>query len=136
MQYRRIGVLATLLLAGTASAHHSTAGYDPKKTQTVTGVVKKFHWVNPHIFIYLEAPNEQGGITEWTLEAGTPNINIRNGWKPADIKAGDKITVQFHPSRNSTTDGQSTVVTLANGEKRYSPGYENAPAVEAAPAAR
>lgn len=126
MQYRRIGVLAISLLASHSWAHHSTAGYDSKKTQTVTGVVKKFHWVNPHIFIYLEVPNEQGGTTEWTLEAGTPNINIRNGWKASDIKTGDKITVELHPARTGTPDGQSTVVTLANGEKRYAPGYESA----------
>jgi len=108
-----------LLIAPVTWSHHSTAGYDEQKSMTVTGTVEKFYWTNPHMFVYLQVPNEQGGgTTRWVLEVGAPSIAARNGWKPTDIKAGDKITVDFSPARDGRPDGLASIVYLANGEKR------------------
>ena len=114
-----------LVIAPMAWSHHSTAGYDEQTSVTVTGTVEKFYWTNPHMFVYLLVPNEQGGgTTKWVLEVGAPSIAARNGWKPTDIKTGDKITVDFSPARDGRPDGLASIVYLANGEKRYCPGNE------------
>jgi hypothetical protein len=124
LMQRSLALLA-LMIAPMVWSHHSTAGYDVQKSMTVTGTVKKFYWTNPHMFVYLQVPNEQGdGTTEWVLEVGAPGINARMGWKSTDIKTGDKITVEFHPSRDGRLDGFAMIVYLANGEKRYCPGYD------------
>jgi len=116
---QRSFALLALVIAPMAWSHHSTAGYDEQTSMTVTGTVEKFYWTNPHMFVYLQVPNEQGGTTKWVLEVGAPSIAARNGWKPTDIKTGDKITVDFSPARDGRPDGLASIVYLANGEKRY-----------------
>jgi Family of unknown function (DUF6152) len=118
------GLVATTIMSD-AIAHHSTAGYDVTKIQTLSGTVTKFYWTNPHMFIYLLVPDEKnpGATIEWIMEAGSPSLNIRMGWKITDVKVGDKITIEYHPSHDGHPDGFSRIVWLANGEKRLCPGY-------------
>ena len=114
-----------VLIASVANAHHSTAGYDNTKINTLSGTVEKFYWINPHMFIYLRVPDEKnpGATTNWVMEVGSPSINLRLGWKSTDVKPGDKVTIEYHPSRDGRPDGFSRIVWLANGEKRLCPGY-------------
>jgi len=122
-------LLRLALLLGTASmtapvmAHHSTAMYDYAKSITLTGTVDSFEWTNPHMFIKVTVPNAQGNDVQWNIECGTVNINARHGWKRTDIKHGDKVTVEFHPTRDSEVSaGTLMQVKLADGRILYSPG--------------
>lgn len=110
-----------ILTVAPAWAHHSVAGYDAKQTPKLSGTVKEFHWKNPHVFVYVDVPNEKGepgATTEWIFECGAPAINLRLGWKPTDIKKGDKITVEFNPAVDGRADGLGRYVWLANGQQR------------------
>ena len=49
----------TLSVVSVVLAHHSTAMYDTQHPVTVTGVVKRFEWVNPHAHIYLDVTDEK-----------------------------------------------------------------------------
>ena len=53
-----IGVVAALLMTvmfqAPATAHHSNVAYEVTKVITITGVVKKFEWVNPHTWLHVE----------------------------------------------------------------------------------
>ena len=55
--------LASLLAAALpAAAHHSfPAQYDAEKPVTLTGTVTRVEWTNPHIFIYIDVPDEESG---------------------------------------------------------------------------
>jgi hypothetical protein len=69
MQRRHVVTAAGLLwLAGAtaAQAHHSFAAeYDRDRTITVTGVVQKLEWTNPHARIYVEGTDETGKLQVW-----------------------------------------------------------------------
>jgi hypothetical protein len=54
--------LATVVLfvAFSATAHHSTAMYDPEREVTLEGVVTAFRWESPHVFIDLATAQEAG----------------------------------------------------------------------------
>lgn len=118
MKYIQRALVALIVAAAPAWAHHSVAGYDAKQTPKLSGTVKEFHWKNPHIFVYVNVPDEKGATTEWIFECGAPAINMRLGWKPTDIKKGDTITVEFNPALDGRADGLGRHVWLANGQER------------------
>ena len=60
-------------------AHHSTAMYNMATPVTVTGVVKRFEWTNPHAFVFLEVKDDQGNMVEWEVEMMSLN-HLRGLW--------------------------------------------------------
>jgi hypothetical protein len=68
-------------------AHHSTAAFDMTRDFTVSGVVTRFLWANPHSYIELEANGEH-----WRLEIEAVNLLRRYGWTKDSLKPGDVIS--------------------------------------------
>jgi hypothetical protein len=90
----RIAAVAVLALLGTlpALAHHATgAVYDASKSFSVTGVVEKIEWINPHIYIYLNVTDEKGQVTRWALECLPPGMMTRAGVKRDAVLVGQKL---------------------------------------------
>src|SRR5215475_13856990 len=119
-------------------AHHSFgAEYDANKPITLTGVLTKIEWTNPHSFIYIDVTDEKGTVTNWKLEGYPPNVLYRNGWKKdTSMKAGDRITVTGWRARDGSNLAHSREITLPSGMKMlFGPPAStgdggNAPAVE------
>ena len=87
---------ATLVMTSApARAHHSFgAEYDSNQPVTLTGVVTKIEWTNPHSFIYLDVADAGGAKVNWKLEGYPPNVLYRTGWKrDVTMKVGDTVTV-------------------------------------------
>lgn len=116
-----VGVLAVALTCCTTPlrAHHSFgAEYDANKPVTVTGVVTKIEWTNPHSFIYLDGKDGKGSVVSWKWEGYPPNVLYRNGWnKDVTMKAGDTITVFGWRARDGTNWAHSREITLSDGKK-------------------
>jgi hypothetical protein len=112
------GLAATLLSAGAAWAHHSTAMFHWDQEQTLTGTVEQFEYTNPHSWIWFRAPDPTTGKVErWGLEGMSPNALSRNGWSKNSIKPGDRISMVIHPLRDTSRHGGFTVsVTLPSGK--------------------
>ena len=111
------GLLAAVL---PASAHHSfPAQYDVAKPVTLTGKVTKVEWTNPHIFIYIDVPNEAtGAVVNWALEMGGPNALLRLGWKRDSLKQDDLITVEGSLARDgSPLANAKSIVMVATGQR-------------------
>src|ERR1700689_1992684 len=87
-----LSVAGLLLLWLTpAFAHHSGAMFDMKHLVSVTGVVTRVEWTNPHTFMYLHVKTAEGQVQEWAIEFNSPNFLKHNGWTSATGNAGDKI---------------------------------------------
>ena len=121
MQLKSLGLVAAIVttLSMTASipsaAHHSHAMYDPDVRMTVDGTVKEYIWANPHVWVYVEIPDENGQPVEWILESSAPASLARNGWSPDSMKPGDVVTVTFGPLKDGTSGGLLGAVVLADG---------------------
>jgi hypothetical protein len=102
--YRVLVGVAALLCALQGFAHHSGAMFDSQTSTTLTGTVKVFQWTNPHCWIQVLVPGEQGP-TEWSVEMGSPSQLYRWGWRQGTVKPGDTITVVIHPMRDGTKGG-------------------------------
>lgn len=109
-----VAAAGALGLAGAASAHHSFALFDHVNRVTVTGTVTKFDWTNPHVYIYLDAP-DGATVKHFTIECASPNVLTRVGWKWNDIKQGDKVTLLVNPFKSGQPGGMLEKATFADG---------------------
>jgi hypothetical protein len=110
-----LGAAALALAAPPALAHHSYAMFDRAKTLTLNGTIREFRWTNPHSWIQLQVPGENGGTDEWSVEMGSPFELLRVGWTAKSIKAGDKVSIQIHPVKDGTKGGGFVSGTDAEG---------------------
>ncbi len=123
---------ATAILAATIAigvcvtrpvrAHHSFAPYETNVQIKLQGVVTEFKWVNPHVYIDLDAADPKTGEKKhWLVECASTSILNRAGWKFNMIKPGDQITVIVSPLRTGEPGALLKQITLADG-KKYSNG--------------
>jgi hypothetical protein len=109
-----IPTAALFLFALPLGAHHSYAPYDLDRTVTLDGVVTKFLWANPHVYIDVQTEDDGNEALTWTVESLSP-VNMRNfGWSASALAAGDRVTVTVHPARDPERKiafGQSVLKT-------------------------
>jgi hypothetical protein len=108
------------LLAGTAAyAHHSYgATYDVSKEIKLEGKLVQFVFRNPHTFVHVEVPDENGMTQRWAVEwSGTTQLSAA-GVNNATLKVGDQIVILARPSR-VPNEYRALMVTL----KRPSDGF-------------
>jgi len=109
-------------------AHHSFAAeFDASKRVTLKGIVTRVDWRNPHIYVYLNVKNENGGVTEWACEGGPPNVLMRQGWTRTSVKEGDEVTIDGALAKDGSKRCNSRSVNLADGRKVFAGSSEDAP---------
>ena len=116
MSSRWIRAATLMAFAAPVAAHHSFAMFDAQKQQTLTGVVKEFSAINPHMRMTLELKNASGaGTHEVKFEGHSTNNMYRAGYRKGMVQAGQTVTVNAAPYRDGTEGGYVIAVTLADG---------------------
>ncbi len=105
---------ASMLFAGSAGAHHSTAMYDAANPIELAGTVLEWQFGNPHCVIMLEVEVD-GEKTVWTLEGMSPNVLFRQGWRPDSLKPGDQLIATVNPLHSGAPVGNYSNVRWADG---------------------
>lgn len=117
-----------LAVAPQLQAHHSFAGYDMTKTNHAPATIKEFRWGAPHstaVFVITGPGGEQQQIT---IASASPSAFVKQGFKPKDFKAGDKVELSWHPTRGGQPGGFMAGIKFADGrvfkDSEVSPGLK------------
>jgi hypothetical protein len=94
---------AAVVVAAVApvAAHHSiSAVYDSRTQLTLTGSVREFQFVNPHPWIGLDVPGDDGRVERWRLELDNRWELVDVGMRADTFKAGDIIVARGSAGRD------------------------------------
>ncbi len=100
------------------AAHHSFAAeFDGDHPITLTGTVVQFEFMNPHSWIHLDVPDENGKVVRWKIETGSTNALFRRGWRKDSLREGDKITVNAFRAKDGSNIANARSVNLPDGRE-------------------
>lgn len=118
--------LVALVLVPPAAAHHSFATeYDRTRPVSVTGVVRKVEWRNPHIWFYVEVKDDRGRVTTWGFSGAPPAFLMRQGIARDVMKAGDVVKVDGFRARDGSNNASGGRVTFADGRSVFTASPED-----------
>ena len=105
-----VGVTATY-------AHHAFGAIYESSKQVAFDQVKivSVAWTNPHTRIAFDVTEENGNVTRWDTETGSPSALSRMGWLRNAVKPGDVINVAVQPALDGTNRGHLFRVVLPDG---------------------
>ena len=104
----------------TARAHHSFAAeFDINQPITLTGVLTKMEWVNPHGWIYIDVKEADGKVTNWAIEAGGPTALLRRGLRKTDFPTGLEVKVEGYRAKSGAPKANGRTVTLKDGRNFF-----------------
>ena len=124
------GLFSALLVALVTvpvAAHHSFATeYDRTKPVSVTGVVKKVEWRNPHIWFYVDVKDARGRSVTWGFSGGPPAFLMRQGIRQDVLKIGDVVKVEGFRARDGSNNASGGRVTFSDGRSVFTASAEDA----------
>ena len=119
-------IFLVLLAAGAlcavqpAQAHHAFAAeYDATKPVTLTGIVTKMEWANPHGWIYMDVKQPDGTVKHWTIETAGPSQLSRHGLKKADFVDGMSAVVKAYQGIKDPALANGRTLVLKDGRSFY-----------------
>ena len=122
MTSMKLGIVLAVVLfvALPVMAHHPfSVEFDWKKPVTVSGIVTKFDWENPHAYMRLNVQDPNGVIRSWNFEMGALNALRKAGWTRETVKAGDRVSIAGWLARSpgKPTTANLKTIRLANGRE-------------------
>lgn len=121
-----LALCAVAFWAVPASAHHAfEAEFTEQKPISITGVVTKVDWVNPHAYVYLDVKDASGTTVNWSFETLPPGMLHRAGMERDLIPVGQTITIDGYGAKDGSKslgwikrihfqDGRTIEVTKEN----------------------
>ena len=121
-----LGILASLGFAPGTFAHHSFAAeFDGSKPISITGVLTKVDWVNPHIYFYLDVKGDNGDSVPWSFETLPPMWFHKAGLERSKFTIGETVTITGFAAKDTSkhlgwikkihfADGRDIQVTADN----------------------
>ena len=121
MKFRTVflagALIGSLLICGSASAHHSMSMYDRGHDTTFKATITQFEWVNPHSQISFTVPDEHGNAVKWVAEGPGPNRLANHGWTKDSLKTGDQVTIIGNVNKDGSATMRFVKVILADGQE-------------------
>ena len=112
--------LSLSAFATSASAHHAFAAeFDANKPVNFKGKISKMEWINPHTWLHVDVKNPDGSVTNWAIEAGTPNVLFRRGFTKQSLLPGIDIAIDGYQAKDGSHRANGRDLTFADGKKLF-----------------
>src|SRR5216117_2037698 len=114
-------IATSLLLTETAPlwAHHAFyAEFDSAKPLNLRGTVKKVELINPHSWFHIDVKGDDGRVTTWMIEGGSPNALIRLGYTQQSLPIGTEIIVDAFQAKDGSNKACGVDLVYASYGKR------------------
>ena len=112
--------LSLSAFATSASAHHAFAAeFDANKPVNFKGKISKMEWINPHTWLHVDVKNPDGSMTNWAIEAGTPNVLFRRGFTKQSLLPGTDIAIDGYQAKDGSHRANGRNLTLPNGKMLF-----------------
>jgi Family of unknown function (DUF6152) len=93
-------------------AHHSFgAEFDSNKPVTMTGVVTRLEWTNPHVYLFIDVKDKAGAVKNWGFEMGPPHMLQKAGWKRNSLTIGETVMIDGWLARDGSNHANARKVT-------------------------
>ena len=122
--------IASLLVGAAlpANAHHAfAANFDAEKPVRFEAIITKMEWINPHVWIHIDAQMPDGSVEQWMIEAGSPNMLFRQGLNKNSVQPGMRVIVDGYQARNGSKRANGRDLTLPDGRKLFLSGAGDGP---------
>ena len=124
------GLVLCACLSGTAAGHHSFAMFDLSEHKIVDGTVTEWNYNNPHSWLMIQAPDENGEMKTWSFEGAAVVHAARQGVNGTTYKKGEHVRVVMSPLRDGRPAGAMCFVIKEDGSyTRPNDGICNSDAV-------
>jgi hypothetical protein len=108
-------LVASLGFAPAAGAHHGFGNFAMNEDITLSGVVTKIDFVNPHSWVHFDVTNADGTKTPHRCELRSATTLRRSGWTPEMFAPGTRITIEGSPDRAEKGACYTSTLTFGDG---------------------
>ena len=113
-------LLAALTATAPLLAHHGRGGtYDMKRQVSLKGTVAEVLWRNPHIVIFIDAPDESGKLVRWAIEHSNITTLAMQGYGRNTLRAGQEVTAVVLPGADGTPKGLLAKIIFPYGREIF-----------------
>ncbi len=96
-----LAVVGMLMSGVPATAHHSFAAtYQADETIEIRGSIVQVSFRNPHSWVYVMAPDDDGVMHRWGVEWGGAGQLAGQGMTRSSLIVGDQVIITGAPGRN------------------------------------
>ena len=112
--------IGLVLAAAPAWAHHAFAAeFDQNKAIKLKGTVTKWEVVNPHSWIHIDVKGDDGKVTPWMIEGGSPNNLYRLGFTKDSLPPGAEIIIDGYQAKDGSNRAVGKNVTFSDGRRLF-----------------
>ncbi len=112
---RVVVLLAAVLGAVPAGAHHSWSRYDGDHVITIEGSITAIEWASPHVVVQFTVLGEGTDATAWTMEMDPPTLLNRYGLRHDTLKAGMQVKLTGVRAKSGAPMMRAVTIEVADG---------------------
>ena len=115
-----VSSIGMLLAAAPLWAHHAfSAEFDASRPVKLKGTVTQWELVNPHSWLHIDVKNEDGTVTNWMIEGGSPNALLRLGVTKSSLPPGTEIVVEGYQAKDRGAIAVGKNITFPDGKRMF-----------------